>query len=298
MEKINLVKILKDCPKGMELDCTICNGVKFRELDRNPNFPIVVRANNGYEFTLTKYGQVHNIDESKCVIFPKGKDSWEGFVPPVGFKDGDIVATNSGAWIGIMEKQESDTVMTTHCVIKSNGSFEAYIGEKERWRFSRLANEEERDRLFKAIKDNGYKWNAEKKCLEKLVEPKFKVGDRIKHVVGRKEVATVVGVKETYYILESKVGTSAFTISLQHEWELASKFDINTLKPFDKVLVRNSNDLDWACDLFSHLRHEDSLLNRFRCIDMSYKYCIPYEGNEHLRGTNNDCDEFYKTWEE
>jgi hypothetical protein len=27
-----------------------------------------------------------------------------------------------------------------------------------------------------------------------------------------------------------------------------------------------------------------------------YKQCIPYEGNEHLLGTTNDCDNFYKTW--
>lgn len=24
--------------------------------------------------------------------------------------------------------------------------------------------------------------------------------------------------------------------------------------------------------------------------------CIPYEGNEHLLGKTDDCDEFYKTW--
>ena len=26
------------------------------------------------------------------------------------------------------------------------------------------------------------------------------------------------------------------------------------------------------------------------------KQCIPYKGNEHLLGTTNDCDEFYKNW--
>lgn len=25
-------------------------------------------------------------------------------------------------------------------------------------------------------------------------------------------------------------------------------------------------------------------------------FCIPYEGNEHLLGTKEDCDEFYKNW--
>ena len=28
-----------------------------------------------------------------------------------------------------------------------------------------------------------------------------------------------------------------------------------------------------------------------------FEQCIPYEGNEHLRGTTNDCDDYYKTWE-
>lgn len=28
------------------------------------------------------------------------------------------------------------------------------------------------------------------------------------------------------------------------------------------------------------------------------KQCIPYKGNEHLLGTTNDCNDFYKTWEE
>ena len=38
---------------------------------------------------------------------------------------------------------------------------------------ARFATEEEKQKLFKAIKDNGYKWNAETKTLEKLVKPKF-----------------------------------------------------------------------------------------------------------------------------
>ena len=27
-----------------------------------------------------------------------------------------------------------------------------------------------------------------------------------------------------------------------------------------------------------------------------YKQCIPYNGNEHLLGTTNECDEYYKNW--
>ena len=163
----------------------------------------------------------------------------------------------------------------------------------------RLATEEEKQKLFDAIKANGYKWNAKTKTLEKLVEPKFKVGDRIKHIVGREEIATVVGVEKLHYNLSSKVGTSSFSISLQHEWKLVpNKFDINILKPFDKVLVRDTNGQVWTADLFSHIIDTNSnLRTTFACVGHYSNQCIPYEGNEYLLGTSNDCVNFYKTWE-
>ena len=57
-------------------------------------------------------------------------------------------------------------------------------------------------------------------------------------------------------------------------------------KPFDKVLGRNEKDDVWEADLFSHYRKESQY--PFRCIGCSRKYCIPYEGNEHLLGIRNN----------
>lgn len=57
-------------------------------------------------------------------------------------------------------------------------------------------------------------------------------------------------------------------------------------KPFDKVLGRNEKDDVWEAELFSHYREESQY--PFRCIGFSRKYCIPYEGNEHLLGTRNN----------
>ena len=34
-------------------------------------------------------------------------------------------------------------------------------------------DEKEKQKLFQTIKDNGYKWNAKTKTLEKLIKPKF-----------------------------------------------------------------------------------------------------------------------------
>lgn len=54
-------------------------------------------------------------------------------------------------------------------------------------------------------------------------------------------------------------------------------------KPFDKVIVRDSNDEIWRVDFFSHM--EDDL---YECIGAYWKQCIPYEGNKHLLGTTNN----------
>lgn len=61
------------------------------------------------------------------------------------------------------------------------------------------------------------------------------------------------------------------------------------LKPFDRVLVRDSDDNDWCADLFSHYDVNVSDYP-FRTLSACYKYCIPYEGNEHLIGTNDDLE--------
>ncbi len=79
------------------------------------------------------------------------------------------------------------------------------------------------------------------------------------------------------------------------EEKIGDKLDLKTLeiekpkcefKTFDKVLGRNEKDDVWEADLFSHYREESQY--PFRCIGFSRKYCIPYEGNEHLLGTRNN----------
>lgn len=73
----------------------------------------------------------------------------------------------------------------------------------------------------------------------------------------------------------------------QRDW---SKFGINDqetkhqFKPFDKVLVRDGDDIEWRCDFFSHLGDKEGV---FICLTTWWHQCIPYEGNEHLLGTTN-----------
>ena len=293
MEKINIAELLKDCPKGMNLDCTVYDNCTLETVFEGCLYPIQIQTPEGL-INLTKYGSMSQSTHSKCVIFPKGKTAWEGFQMP--FKNGDIVATSTGNWIGITTGGEKNCFIPTYCIINNDGKFEAYFDRKGKWEFSRLATEEEKQKLFQAIEDNGYKWNAETKTLEKL--PKFKVGDVIvnihsKHLHCDGASGKISQITDDKYIFTDG---SYISISNQDDWELVpNKFDITTLKPFDKVFVRDNNTQEWVISFFSHCNGLE--IYKYSCINgHGYAQCVPYEENKHLLGTTNDCDDFYKTW--
>ena len=302
-QKINIAELLKDCPQGMELDCTMFENLEFDRIEENnKNFPITCRVKiefDGYNIrTFTKHGCYSTQKYSKCVIFPKNRTTWEGFVPPCKFKDGDII---SGSLCTCIFKREGSIkgtvdyycgVHTEYFVVKDNERYaDGHLGDIVDYR---LATKEEKERLFQAIKDNGYRWNSETKTLEKLIELKFKVGDRIKHknYIGRGNVVTEI--KDTHYILDDE---SALPFVFQDECKLVpDKFDINTFVPFDsKVLVRRDMDGFWKPAVFGF--YCGRYKNYYVLGGTVWTQCIPYEGNEHLLSTCDDCDDYYKTWE-
>lgn len=435
MEKINIAELLKDCPQGMELDCAMYDDVTLYEVDLYKTFPILLVRKNGERLFTTRYGQYQTTVDSKCIIFPKGKTTWEGFVPPYVFKDGDIVITTLGN-IAIIRKHVGEESFCI-CGLMVDNNF--YKNEVTKVCVKRLATEEEKQKLFDAIKENGYKWNAETKTLEKLVEPKFNVGDwvvdsqglthQIERVVenvtthtfgydivgggyfnddtecvhlwtindakdgdvlatedknfttpfvaiyknigdtvydnitfnshcfigfdgnfyGGEEGHTIEDIhpatkeqsdllfqkmKEAGYtwsktlkkVIEPKfkVGdkirgkytgyvytisniTSTgykFTDGTEVDFEDAccfelnlNKFDITALIPFEsRVLARDSKEHKWVPAIWGYYDSNDTDFP-YKTIGSMFKYCIPYEQNEHLLDTTDDCDEFYKTWE-
>ena len=246
MEKINITKLLKDCPSGMELDCTMYEDVYFDYVDElNIIHCYIQYETHKTSITFNQFGTPNSNIKSKCVIFPKGKTTWEGFVPPCQFKDGDVIVCENhwGPFISIFkENVTARNGFIGHCVLDVDDIREFKVKDSALY-FNkvRFATKIEKEQLFRAIERNGYKWNAETKILEKLS---------------------------------------------------TDKFDINTLVPFEsRVLVRNDEHQYWI-PAFWGCKRTDGYTTTFGWC----KYCIPFEGNEHLLETNNDCDEYFKTW--
>ncbi len=80
-------------------------------------------------------------------------------------------------------------------------------------------------------------------------------------------------------------------------WYKKDKFDPKTLKPFDKVLVRNFKAYKWKCEHFSHFNEGNDY--PCMCCSNSYAFCIPYnDGTKHLVGKDDDAPEYYRWWDE
>ena len=78
-------------------------------------------------------------------------------------------------------------------------------------------------------------------------------------------------------------------------WYKKEKFDPNTLKPFDKVLVFTNGE--WTCDFFSHTLSGD-IFNK-RCMGFGdVNVVIPYnDETKHLVGTTEEAPDYYRYWE-
>lgn len=72
---------------------------------------------------------------------------------------------------------------------------------------------------------------------------------------------------------------------------IKNKFDITTLKPFDKVLVRDYDDEEWRISLFERV-----VDTGFVTITDVFNQCIPFKNNEYLHKLDKKCDNYYINW--
>lgn len=103
--------------------------------------------------------------------------------------------------------------------------------------------------------------------------------------------------KEGFHIENCGGECTLFPSKNQRDWKKfkikKNCFDPTTLKPFDKVLVCDSDERVWYPELFGYNDY------RCQCIGTCWDYCIPFnEETEHLLGHEEEAPEFYRYWED
>lgn len=88
-----------------------------------------------------------------------------------------------------------------------------------------------------------------------------------------------------------------------YEWDAENKtlkkiqphYDISNFYAGMPVLVRDYDNTQWRYVQFSHCVGKDNPI-MFNACGNTWEQCIPFEGNEHLLGTTDMCDEQYINW--
>lgn len=79
-ENLNLVEILKDCPKGTKLYSTVSGSVDFDEIENALGFPVKYVKSDGTFGRVTAEGLVCPLYDGECTLFPsKDQRDWSKF---------------------------------------------------------------------------------------------------------------------------------------------------------------------------------------------------------------------------
>lgn len=291
----NVGELLKNYPKGTTVYSPMFGYGQLQKVtDKiHVKFP---KEHNVKIFKLN--GKVS--EDGEMMLFPtKESKDWNSFVKPYSAGDFIFVNTCDSKWISIFKdvKREVIECYVDYCVddgLIYGGN--TLLCDLDEIISTRYATEEEKNELLMALHLQSAKlWDEQAKRLVNVVLPEFKIGDTLRVKEEPNVSFTITGMTEDAYV--DKDG-NRYHFKYQKQWEIVpEKFNPLTLKPFQKVLVRNINCDRWECDFFSSYC-PDATVNKFHCVSDWWEKCIPYEGNEHLLGTINDCDDFFVNWAE
>ena len=327
--KINLAKILKDKPKGIILYSPIFGECRlitiYEHTSKGDVDHIGVKVNYtevNFDETgkFTSYG-LNPHDDGEILLFPSKKmRDWRKF----SWKKGDVLV-GVGQRI-IFEKfidenytkfqgKYSLSIYEDRTLVTDRSCYTSY--------FSKINDSGNVEDYFKDLEEKlGAKFNRETLEIEKFKpkkKPVFELGGLyvfneededgeltiIGKLIGKNEIEDTLTFGNQYETENEKFVTDQvfdLRISVHNElreategeaitfqeaytiWEKSKKQ--SAIKPFDKVLVRDSASDKWRANLFGYIGKD----GYYCCVYANWIYCIPYEGNESLLGTNKDVE--------
>lgn len=310
-EKINIADILKDKPVGFKFYSNTFGYISFNGVHKDKVYFFSEDTN---AHSVKPNGKMY--DGGECIIFPsKEMRDWDKF----SWKKGDVLVSNDGGTEVIFDKWYDDTYTNfygRHYINsedKNNVKYnETFLCTTERYAFE---DKNAAKTYLKTIEEClGGKLNLENFEIEKQLE--FKDGDI---VVYGKSVAICRRIYKhtlSFYVTLNEMFGLLFAdeVESSEEYRFATDEDKQQLfdalekegkawdaekkqfvdikkehqfKPFEKVLVRDSIDDVWRASFFSHIKENDG---RYVTTCVTWKFCIPYIGNESLLGTTKDVE--------
>lgn len=327
--KINIAAILKDKPQGTKLYDWLHNiDVELDTISTTDTETVVWCTNETNNNTTchrgySEFGTERGYPDGLQILFPsKEMRDWAKF----SWKKGDVLANGDGDYCVFKEFAHSSYQTSKAVFVKCNKesiySDSCLLDTKDWHKASHSCTATYINTIEKELSG---KLNMETLEIEKA-QPEFKDGDIAFADYGNRQDVFIVsgrtGLSEGYSSFIS-MDLSSLTLSiacrtsffkkdlcklrLATEEEKQQLFDALEkegkawdaekqivdikkelqFKPFEKVLVRDSYDDMWRASFFSHIKEDDG---RYVTTCITWRFCIPYEGNEHLLGTTDNFE--------
>ena len=315
-ENINIAAILNDKPNGLRMyspifgECTFC-------CVREDTNDICVKKHNGVIEYFNSEGLYFTLGE--VMLFPsKEMRDWKKFA----WKKGDLLINSCGFQCIFKEWSSDDYTKFNGYYSNSRDGYED-VSNAETANFVKLDDNTAYEYVKEIERKLGGKLNL--KTLEIEKQSEFKDGDilvaeednyydKVIFIAAIKDdivSKALINVRYEDYEVnyneyrfgrnrnlrlatdsEKKQLFSALTKEGK-TWDAEKKkvVDIkkeHQFKPFEKVLVRDSYEDKWRASFFSNIREGYA---KYVTTGLVWKFCIPYEGNEHLLGTTNNVEE-------
>ena len=313
--KINIAAILKDKPKGTKLYTILSDSECF--LNEASEDSIYIDIDNRERFwCLSAYGSTHSFPTGCVLLFPsKEMRDWRKFA----WKKGDVLINSSGFQCIFKEWASDDYTKFNGCYSNSRDGYED-VSNAETAKFDKLDNNIAYGYVREIERKLGGILNLETLDIEKT-QTEFKDGDIVVYgksvAICRKfykhTLCFYVSLNEMFGLLfDDEVESSEeYRFATEEEkrllfnalanegkaWDAEKKQIVDLkpkfeLKPFDKVLCRNSKDDTWEADFFARLTRKEidyTQSGKYLCVGDLWMYCIPYnEETAHLLGTTDE----------
>lgn len=322
--KINIAEILKDKTQGTKLYDWLYNiDIELDTISTTDTETVVWCTNKTDNNTIchraySEFGTVRGCTDGLQILLPsKEMRDWSKFA----WKKGDVLVNGDKNLHIIFEKFENDTYTRfkgKHYLWKE-GNEEDYAKEETYMLTSvfEKVNDDVAECHINTIEERlGGKLNRETLEIEKT-QPEFKDGDIVVYgksvaicrKIYKSTIYFYVSIDETFGLLsdDNRVSAEGYRFATEEEkqqlfdalakegkrWNAEKKIIEDAKKeyqfePFEKVLVRDTYDDVWRASFFSHIKKSNG---KYATACLVWKYCIPYEGNEHLLGTTKDVEE-------
>lgn len=323
MEKeLNIAEILKDKPQGTKLYDLLYNvDVELDTISTTDIDTVVWCTNETDNNTIchrgySEFGTVRGFLDGLQILLPsKSMRDWS----KLAWKKGDLLTNDCGFQCIFKEWASDDYTKFNGCYSNSRDGYEDVLNT-ETAKFEKLDDNIAHDYIKEIERKLGGKLNLETLEIEK--QPEFKDGDILSiqedeeyyHTIlifkGGADVyvyfdcfhrvltygTKVDGNEKSIYLLATEEEKQQLFTALAKKgkaWDAVKKqiVDLKTkveLKPFDKVLVRDRKTYYWEVDLFGFKTEGPNIV--YHCVGGSWKFCIPYIGNESLLGTTKGAE--------